>query len=67
MLESLEKMLAKGVDNALLRFGLGTDTRVNIDYYHMESNDLPDSGIPYGYSVGKTHTAARPDRPRPCN
>ena len=23
MLESLEKMLAKGVDNALLRFGLG--------------------------------------------
>ena len=23
MLESLEKMLAKGVDNSLLRFGLG--------------------------------------------
>ncbi|MCH4871878.1 TonB-dependent receptor [Pseudomonas sp. TMW22091] len=46
-----------------LAFGLGTDTRVNIDYYHMESNDLPDSGIPYGYSVGKTHTAASPDRP----
>jgi catecholate siderophore receptor len=46
-----------------LVFGLGTDTRVNLDFYHMESNDLPDSGIPYGYSVGKTHTAASPDKP----
>ncbi|WP_130871960.1 TonB-dependent receptor [Pseudomonas bubulae] len=46
-----------------LAFGLGTDTRFNVDYYHMESNDLPDSGIPYGYSVGKTHTAASPDKP----
>lgn len=46
-----------------LAFGLGTDTRVNIDYYHMESNDLPDSGIPYGFSVDKTHTAASPDKP----
>lgn len=33
-----------------LTFGLGTPTRVNLSYYHMESNDLPDSGIPYGYS-----------------
>ena len=46
-----------------LAFGLGTDTRVNVDYYHMESNDLPDSGIPYGFSVGKTHTADSPDKP----
>ena len=46
-----------------LAFGLGTDTRVNVDYYHMESNDLPDSGIPYGFSVGKTHTSASPDKP----
>ncbi|BAN50193.1 TonB-dependent siderophore receptor [Metapseudomonas resinovorans] len=45
-----------------LAFGLGTDTRVNLDYYHLESDDLPDSGIPYGYSVGTTHTAARPDK-----
>ena len=30
-----------------LAFGLGTDTRVNLDYYHLESNDTPDSGIPY--------------------
>ncbi len=46
-----------------LAFGLGTDTRLNLDFYHMESNDLPDSGIPYGYSVGTTHTAANPDKP----
>lgn len=46
-----------------LVFGLGTETRLNLDYYHLESNDLPDSGIPYGYSVGKTHTAASPDKP----
>ena len=46
-----------------LAFGLGTDTRLNLDFYHMESNDLPDSGIPYGYSVGTTHTAASPDKP----
>ena len=46
-----------------LAFGLGTPTRVNLDYYHVESDDLPDSGIPYGYSVGKTHTAASPDKP----
>ena len=26
MVESLEKMLAKGVDNSLLRFGLGKGT-----------------------------------------
>jgi len=44
-----------------LVFGLGTATRLNLDYYHMESNDLPDSGIPYGYSVGSAHTAASPD------
>ncbi len=46
-----------------LAFGLGTDTRLNLDFYHMESNDLPDSGIPYGYSVGTSHTAASPDKP----
>lgn len=46
-----------------LAFGLGTPTRLNLDFYHMESNDLPDSGIPYGYSVGTAHTAASPDKP----
>lgn len=46
-----------------LAFGLGTDTRVFLDYYHLESDDLPDSGIPYGYSMGTAHTAAHPDKP----
>lgn len=46
-----------------LVFGLGTDTRLNLDFYHLESDDLPDSGIPYGYSIGKTHTQAHPDKP----
>ena len=39
-----------------LTFGLGTPTRVNLSYYHMESNDLPDSGIPYGYGSATTTT-----------
>ncbi|AOY95272.1 TonB-dependent receptor [Cupriavidus sp. USMAA2-4] len=28
-------------------FGLGTDTRLTLAYYHMQSNDIPDTGIPY--------------------
>ncbi|WP_455926836.1 TonB-dependent receptor [Pseudomonas capeferrum] len=45
-----------------LTFGLGTPTRVNVSYYHMESNDLPDSGIPYGYSspTAATHGHDKP-------
>ncbi len=45
-----------------LSFGLGTDTRVNLSYYHMQSDDLPDSGIPYGYS-SPTATAHVHDKP----
>ncbi|WP_421525580.1 TonB-dependent receptor [Pseudomonas yamanorum] len=45
-----------------LTFGLGTPTRVNLSYYHMESNDLPDSGIPYGYG-SPTATAHVHDKP----
>lgn len=45
-----------------LAFGLGTDTRVNLDWYHVESNDLPDSGVPYRYS-GTGRTSANPDKP----
>ncbi|MBD9443798.1 TonB-dependent receptor [Pseudomonas sp. PDM04] len=44
-----------------LVFGLGTDTRVNLDYYHLESNDTPDSGIPYSFSSPRTK--ANPDKP----
>ena len=45
-------------------FGLGTPTRVNLNYYHLESNDLPDSGIPYGYSSAlatATHVHDKPN------
>lgn len=33
-----------------ISFGLGTPTRVTLSYFHMESDDTPDSGIPYTYS-----------------
>ncbi|MDR9750172.1 TonB-dependent siderophore receptor [Pseudomonas sp. SZMC_28357] len=44
-----------------LAFGLGTDTRVNLDYYHLESNDTPDSGIPY--QLSSPRTKSNPDKP----
>lgn len=44
-------------------FGLGTPTRVNLNYYHMESNDLPDSGIPYGYSSNSATAVHVHDKP----
>lgn len=44
-----------------LTFGLGTENRLNLSYYHMESDDLPDSGIPYGYASGSSHVHDKPD------
>ncbi|AYG43606.1 TonB-dependent siderophore receptor [Pseudomonas sp. Leaf58] len=48
-----------------LAFGLGTPTRVNLDYYHLESDDLPDSGIPYTIPTGGStaRTSAHPSKP----
>ncbi|WP_426202606.1 TonB-dependent receptor [Pseudomonas sp. TWP3-1] len=48
-----------------LAFGLGTDTRVNLDYYHLESNDTPDSGIPYSIPAAGSaaRTKSNPDKP----
>ncbi|MDD2060559.1 TonB-dependent siderophore receptor [Pseudomonas sp. GD03860] len=46
-----------------LTFGLGTPTRVNLNYYHMESNDLPDSGIPYGYKLAGATAPHDHDKP----
>ncbi|NER59856.1 TonB-dependent siderophore receptor [Pseudomonas sp. MAFF212428] len=48
-----------------LVFGLGTPTRLSLDYYHVESDDLPDSGIPYSLKSGglATRTSAHPDKP----
>ena len=31
--------------------GLGTPTRLTASFYHMESSELPDSGIPYLYMI----------------
>lgn len=45
-----------------LAFGLGTDTRLNLSHYHLESDDLPDSGIPYGYGSAAA-TAHQHDKP----
>ena len=44
-----------------LTFGLGTADRLNLSYYHMQSDDLPDSGIPYGYKSPTGHTEDKPD------
>ncbi|WP_053117050.1 TonB-dependent siderophore receptor [Pseudomonas sp. P1.31] len=48
-----------------LAFGLGTDTRVNLDYYHLESNDTPDSGVPYTIPLGGSaaRSKSNPDKP----
>ncbi|KIH81423.1 TonB-dependent receptor [Pseudomonas batumici] len=46
-----------------LSFGLGTPTRVNLSYYHMQSDDLPDSGIPYGYGSKAGNAAHVHDKP----
>ncbi|WP_419809123.1 TonB-dependent receptor [Sphingomonas sp.] len=32
--------------------GLGGPTRLTASYYHLESHELPDSGIPYIYTIG---------------
>lgn len=30
-----------------ISFGLGTPTRITLAYYHLQTDDLPDAGIPY--------------------
>jgi len=35
-----------------ITLGLGTDTRLTAGYYYLESHELPDSGIPYLYTIG---------------
>lgn len=45
-----------------LTFGLGSADRLNLSYYHMQSDDLPDSGMPYGFKSpgGAGHTHDKP-------
>ncbi|MEE4080350.1 TonB-dependent receptor [Pseudomonas viridiflava] len=35
-------------------FGLGTDTRIKVDYYHLETDDMPDYGIPLTSTPGRS-------------
>ena len=35
-----------------LTVGLGTPTRMTFAYYHLHTNELPDSGSPYLYTIG---------------
>lgn len=35
-----------------ITLGLGTDTRLTASYYYLESHELPDSGIPFLYTLG---------------
>lgn len=34
-------------------FGLTTPTKVTLEYYHFENNDIPDYGIPYDQATGR--------------
>jgi catecholate siderophore receptor len=38
--------------------GLGTATRAFINYYHLESDDLPDSGIPFERTAAQVTSAS---------
>ena len=35
-----------------ITLGLGTDTRLTASYYYLQSHELPDSGIPFLYTIG---------------
>ncbi|MEN8417559.1 TonB-dependent receptor [Acinetobacter radioresistens] len=43
-----------------ITFGLDTDTRTTLSYYHLKSDDTPDSGVPYNYDIAKKTTVGKP-------
>ncbi len=43
-----------------ISFGLGTPNRATVSFYHLQSDDLPDSGIPYNNANVPTRTDGRP-------
>ncbi len=43
--------------------GLGTPTRLTLQYYHLESHELPDSGIPYLYTTANLPAGIHQTRP----
>lgn len=40
-----------------IAFGLGTPTRASLNYYHLESDDIPDPGIPFAMTAAQAATA----------
>jgi catecholate siderophore receptor len=34
-------------------FGMGTSTRATLTYYHLETNNMPDYGLPFRFPTGK--------------
>ena len=49
-----------------IAFGLGTSTRVVASYYHLQTDDLPDGGIPYYYGFNLPKGVAT-DGPAPVD
>jgi catecholate siderophore receptor len=53
-----------------ITFGMRSNTKVNLSYYHMESDELPDTGIPFnnpfssGANVSKNGNGTPIDVPR---
>lgn len=42
-----------------IAFGLNSDTRATISYYHLETDDVPDPGIPYNNPVFRARSDGR--------
>jgi catecholate siderophore receptor len=43
-----------------LGFGMGTDTTVTLGYYHLQSDNFPDTGIPYDNPLFRARADAPP-------
>ncbi|HEX6993646.1 MAG TPA: TonB-dependent receptor [Gammaproteobacteria bacterium] len=43
-----------------LAFGLGTPTRITLDYYYYRTDDMPDYSIPYGRNADNTAASGPP-------
>ncbi len=43
-----------------LALGIGKPTRLNLDYYHYRTDDIPDYSIPYGRNADNTEPAGPP-------
>lgn len=46
-----------------ITFGLGSPTRVTLAWYHLETNDIPDGGIPYSTPTGTLSAGTHTYRP----